>query len=74
MQSVIDLASPLSSYTCTDPEDASTCANLLGMGVPLAISIAFLILGVVLMVIWMLRSPEFFRRRPEAFKEGPKPA
>jgi amino acid transporter len=73
VQSVIDLASPLSSYTCTDPEDAATCANLFGMGVPLALSIGFLILGVVLMVLWMVRSPEFFRQRPGTFEESPEP-
>ena len=74
VRSIIDLASPLSSYTCTDPEDASTCAQLFGLGVPLGLSIGFLILGLVLMVLWMWRSPEFFRRRPEPFKEGTRPA
>ncbi len=44
--------------------------QLFGIGVPLALSIGFLILGVVLMVIWMVRSPEFFRQRPGAFQEG----
>jgi hypothetical protein len=53
---------PLSSYTCTDPEDAATCAQLAGMSVPLALSIFFLIVGLVLMVIWMIRAPAFFRR------------
>ena len=60
--------SPLSSYTCTDPEDAATCAQLFGMGVPLALSIIFGILGVILLVIWRVRAPEFFRRRREVFQ------
>jgi amino acid transporter len=70
-KSIIDLTDPLSSYTCTDPEDVTTCAQLFGMSVPLALSIGFLILGLVLMVVWMLRAPEFFRRRPEKFEEAP---
>ena len=37
VQSIIDLADPISSYTCTDPEDPATCAQLFGMGVPLAL-------------------------------------
>ena len=68
VQSVKDLASPLSSYTCTDPEDASTCANLFGMGVPLALSIGFLILGIILLVLWRIRAPEFFRQRRQVFR------
>ena len=73
-QSVIDLADPLSSNTCTDPNDASTCANLFGIGVPLALSIGLMAVGVVLMVIWMVRSPEFFRQRPGTFQEVREPA
>jgi amino acid transporter len=71
VQSVIDLADPLNSYTCTDPEDVSTCAQLFGVGVPLAVAIISLVLGLVLMVLWWLRSPAFFHRRAEAFGEGP---
>ena len=74
VQSVIDLASPLSSYTCTDPEDASTCANLFGMGVPLALSIGLLILGIILLVLWRLKSPEFFTRKREVFQPEPEVA
>ena len=73
-QSVIDLADPLSSNTCTDPNDASTCANLFGIGVPLALSIGLMAVGVVLMVIWMVRSPEFFRQRPGTFHDVREPA
>ena len=39
------------------------------MSVPLAITIASLILGLVLMVLWWLRSPAFFRGRPETFHD-----
>jgi amino acid transporter len=71
VKSVLDLADPLNSYTCTDPEDVSTCAQLFGVGVPLAVAIVSLLLGLVLMVLWWLRSPGFFRRRPEVFDEAP---
>jgi amino acid transporter len=74
VQSVIDLADPLSSYTCTDPEDPATCAQLFGMGVPLALSIIFLVLGVVLMIAWWIRNPSFFRWKPEVFDPAVPPA
>jgi amino acid transporter len=74
VQSVIDLASPLSSYTCTDPEDPATCAQLFGMGVPLALSIILLIAGLVLMVVWWVRRPAFFRFKPEAFDPDRPPS
>jgi hypothetical protein len=73
-QSVVDLASPLSSYTCTDPEDVATCASLFGLGVPLALSVMFGILGVILLVVWRLRAPEFFRRKREVFQPESEPA
>lgn len=70
-KSIIDLTDPLTSYTCADPEDVSTCQTLLGMSVPLALSVFFLILGLVLMVLWQVRSPEFFRRPwTTKFEEG----
>ena len=74
VQSVIDLASPLSSYTCTDPEDPATCAQLFGIGVPLALSIIFLIAGLVLMAAWWIRHPAFFRFKPEAFDPDKPPS
>ncbi len=74
VQSAIDLADPLNSYSCTDPTDVSTCAQILGIGVPLAISIAFGIVGVVLMLIWWVRSPAFFRQRPEVYVPGGAPS
>ena len=74
VQSVIDLADPLSSYTCTDPEDPATCAQLLGMGVPLALSIIFLVVGLALMVLWWVRHPAYFRQKPEAFDPDRAPS
>jgi amino acid transporter len=74
VQSIIDLADPLSSYTCTDPEDPATCAQLFGIGVPLALSIIFLVVGLVLMVLWWIRSPAFFRWKPEVFDPERPPA
>ena len=73
-QSVIDLMSPLSSYTCTDAEDVTTCANLFGIGVPLALSILLGILGVILLVAWRLKAPEFFQRKREVFQPEPEVA
>jgi amino acid transporter len=73
-QSIIDQADPTSSYTCTDPEDPATCAQLFGIGVPLALSIVFLVLGIVLMILWWVRSPAFFRFKPEAFDPDQPPS
>jgi amino acid transporter len=69
-QSVVDLADPLNSYSCTDPEDVSTCASILGVGVPLAVAIIFGVIGLVLMILWRIRSPGFFRRPIETFDPG----
>jgi amino acid transporter len=72
-KSIVDLTDPLYSYTCTDPEDVTTCATLFGMSVPLALSIGFAVLGLILMVIWWVRAPAFFRRELEVYDE-PSPA
>jgi amino acid transporter len=74
VKSVIDLTDPLSSYTCTDPEDVTTCAQLMGMSVPLALSIGFAVIGIVLMVLWMIRAPQFFKRPLETYEEGQEAA
>lgn len=63
VQSVIDLSDPANSYSGV---------SWLGMSVPLAVTVAFLALGLVLMVAWWLRSPAFFRNRPET--AGPETA
>jgi amino acid transporter len=57
-ESVVQLADPKSSYSGTE---------VLGVGVPLAIAIIFIGLGVLLMIAWRLLGPpaghEFFARR-----------
>jgi len=66
VQSAIDLA---------DPDNSYTGAAWFGVSVPLAITIAFLILGVVLMLVWWWRDRTFFRRHPETYhREGPPAA
>jgi hypothetical protein len=74
VRSIYDQADPTSSYTCEDPEDAATCASLFGVGVPLALSIIFLVVGIVLMIAWWIRNPSFFRWKPEAFDPAKPPA
>jgi amino acid transporter len=63
-QSVIDLANPENSYTGE---------QWFGIGVPLALSIGFLILGLVLMVLWWWRAPAFFRNPTETFHAPDEP-
>jgi hypothetical protein len=41
---------------------------MFGLGVPLALSIMFGILGVILLVAWRLKAPEFFQRKREVFQ------
>ena len=62
VQSVIDLADPASSYSGQ---------TWFGMAVPLAITVISLVLGLVLMAAWWIRSPAFFRGRPEVLQEDP---
>jgi hypothetical protein len=44
------------------------------VGVPLALSIIFLVLGIVLMIAWWVRSPSFFRWKPETYDPEVPPA
>jgi amino acid transporter len=44
--------------------------DVFGLGPPLAIAIFFAILGLVLMAVQWIRSPEFFRMRPETAPPG----
>jgi amino acid transporter len=60
VQSAIDLADPANSYSGVD---------WFGISVPLAITIASFVLGLVLMVAWWIARPGFFRRPPEAFED-----
>ena len=57
-QSAVDLRDPANSYSGVE---------WFGVSVPLAITIASFILGLVLMLLWWWRDPTFFRRRPETF-------
>jgi hypothetical protein len=63
VQSVIDLS---------DPANSTTGVAWFGVSAPLAITIAFTVLGLILMVLWQWRQPDFFRGRPEVFEE-PEP-
>jgi len=60
VRSAIDMADPANSYTGE---------SWFGVSVPLAITLITFALGIVLMVLWRLRSPEFFRLRPVTFRE-----
>jgi amino acid transporter len=56
VKSIIDLA---------DPANSESGESWLGVGPPLVIGVGMMGLGVVLMILWRIREPEFFRRRPE---------
>ena len=54
-----------SALDLSDPEASYTGQSVLGMGVPLVIALAFLLLGVILLVLWRLGGNErFFGRKP----------
>jgi amino acid transporter len=58
--------------SCVDlskPENSESGDSWLGLGPPLVIGLGFLLLGVVLMLLWNVRHPAFFRRRPEVAAE-----
>jgi hypothetical protein len=61
LRSAVDLADPANSYSGI---------AWFGVSVPLAITIMSFLLGLVLMVIWRVRSPAFFRNRPEVLPAG----
>lgn len=63
---ILTLAFVRSAIDLADPANSASGVSWFGFGPPLVITIAFGILGVVLMLIQARRSPEFFRRRPEA--------
>jgi len=58
-----------SAMEMADPEATYSGVTWFGMTAPLAITIGSLVMGMVLMILWWLRAPEFFRRRPEALRE-----
>jgi amino acid transporter len=53
-----------------DPANSESGNSWFGLGPPLVIAVAFLILGVVLMVVQWRKLPAFFRRRPEVVPAG----
>ena len=49
----------------SDPANSESGSSWFGIGPPLVIGGAFLVLGVVLMLAWYAKAPAFFRRKPE---------
>jgi hypothetical protein len=58
-----------SCYDLSKPENSESGDSWLGLGPPLVIGVGFLLLGVVLMLLWGVRHPAFFRRRAEVAAE-----
>jgi len=58
VKSVIDLA---------DPANSTSGSSWLGLGPPLVIGIAFMVLGALLMVWWSRAHPAFFGQKVEVF-------
>ena len=74
VQSIIDLADPTELVHVHRSGGPGDLRQLFGIGVPLAISIIFLVLGFVLMIAWWIRNPSFFRWKPETFDPDVPPA
>ncbi|MFK0211352.1 APC family permease [Streptomyces sp. NPDC090298] len=55
VRSVADMSDPANSYSGT---------SWFGLGPPLVIGIGIALVGVVIMVVWRLRAPAFWRERP----------
>jgi amino acid transporter len=56
VRSAIDLA---------DPANSESGSSWFGVGPPLVIAVAFMVLGVILMIVMRVTNPEFFKRRRE---------
>jgi amino acid transporter len=56
VRSIIDLS---------DPANSESGDSWFGLGPPLVIGVGFMILGAILMVLWGIKHPEFFKRKPE---------
>jgi amino acid transporter len=54
-----------SCWDLSKPENSESGDSWFGLGPPLVIGIGFLLLGVVLMLLWCLEHPQFFKRRRE---------
>lgn len=48
-----------------DPANSESGTSWFGVGPPFVIGVGFMVLGAILMVIWSIQHPEFFRRKPE---------
>jgi amino acid transporter len=57
----------------SDLYSSSDNGQLFGIGEAFVIGYGFLIAGVVLMFVWQLVNPEFFRKRPETFDPNAAP-
>ncbi len=53
-----------------DPANSESGDSWLGLGPPLVIAIAFLLLGLVFMVLQQRQVPDFFRRKPSVVPAG----
>src|SRR3954452_3152521 len=51
----------------SDPVNSESGDSWLGIGPPLLIGIAFLVLGIVLMLVWASGHPTFFKSKPTTF-------
>ncbi len=60
VRSAIDLA---------DPANSESGTSWFGYGPPLVIAVGFMVLGLILMIVMRVTSPEFFRRKPEVVPE-----
>ena len=58
-----------SCWDLSKPENSESGNSWLGLGPPLVIGVGFLLLGVVLMFVWQVRSRAFFERRLEVAPE-----
>jgi amino acid transporter len=56
--------------TYSDPAETETGAGFLGVGVPVALGVGLILLGVVVMVFANVAYPKFFKRKPEVADPG----
>ena len=56
--------------TYQDPAETETGSEFLGFGVPVAIGVGLMLMGVVVMVFANFAYPKFFKRKPEVVDPG----
>jgi amino acid transporter len=54
-----------SLFDLSKPANSTAATSWFGVGPPLVIGVGFMLLGAILMVIWSIKHPEFFRRKTE---------